>query len=252
MFVNTVVNYLILITAERLLKLKAKTWRIILASFIGALFSAAIFIDSRSFILSLLIKVTSTLAISTAAFSFHSFKELCKNSLMTLCVSFVFSGMMTAVYMIFKPPNMLIVNDIVYFRIDPLVLIALTAAIYAALYLIEKLFRERIKHSVVRLEFNAGGAERTCMGKVDTGCSLTEPFSGAPVAVVDESIMTVGESPGTRIIPYSTVNASSLLYAVRADSVTVNGKTISKPVYIAQGKIKNPAYQAVINPDILR
>lgn len=252
LFVNTVVNYIILITAERLLKLKARTWRVILASFIGSLFALTVFIDARSFLISLLIKIVSTLTISAAAFAFHSFKELCKHSLLTLCVSFVFSGMMTAVYMVFKPPNMLIINDIVYFEFDPLVLLALTAVIYATVYFIERLFRERIRHSVVRLEFTVNGDKYDCLGKIDTGCSLTEPFSGAPVAVTDSSVFTVDDRLVRRVIPYSTVGASSLMYAVKADEVIINGKAIGKTVYIAQGRISSSAYKAVINPDIIR
>lgn len=249
---NTVVNYIILITAERLMKLKARTWRLILASFAGSLFALTVYIDTDSVVLSLLIKTVSTVTVSMIAFAFGSFKEICKHSIFTLCVSFIFSGMMTAVYLIFKPPNMVIINDIVYFGIDPLVLMALTAAIYILVYVFEKIFRERLRSSVVRMEFTINGVKYECTGKVDTGCSLTEPFSGAPVAVVDESIFTVPDTNDKRVIPYTTVQTSSILYAVKTDDLYVSGKQIKKSVYIAQGRIKNTAYSAVINPDILR
>lgn len=186
------------------------------------------------------------------AFAFHSFKELCKHCLLTLCVSFVFSGVMIAVYQLFRPPNMQIVNDIVYIEVDPLLLLVLTGVIYCAVYWIERLFRERVRASVVRLEFTVCGVSASCMGKIDTGCSLTEPFSGAPVIIADSGVLTIPDIPGRRVIPYSTVGGSSVLFGVRAQSVAINGKPVEKDIYIAQGEVRNCAYQAIINSDIIR
>ena len=229
-----------------------RTWRIILASFVGALFALTVLLDSRSFLLSAGIKIVSTLAVTVIAFCFHSFKELCKHCLLTLCVSFLFSGMMIAVFELFHPPNMLIVNDVVYFDVDPLLLLALTGAIYIAMILIEKLFRERLKASVVRLEFTVCGSTYACLGKIDSGCSLTEPFSGAPVIIADGSILTIPESPDRRVIPYTTVDHTSILFGVKAESVAIDGKAVDRPVCIAQGNVRNSAYQAVINSEIVR
>ena len=198
------------------------------------------------------IKIIATLTISVIAFGYHSYIELFKRSMLTLCVSFLFSGMMIAVYRIFRPPNMLIVNDIVYFSINPLVLLALTGVIYVLMYAIERLFRERLKHSVVRLEFTVSGRSCCCMGKLDTGCSLTEPFSGAPVIIADSAVLTLPDDAHKRVIPYSTVGSSSVLFGTQADSVYIDGKLLDKNVYIAQGSVKNSAYQAIINSDILR
>lgn len=209
-------------------------------------------LDDRSFFLSLLIKVVSTLAISAVSFRFYSLKELCKNTLLTFCVSFAFSGIMIAVYQLFRPSNMLIVNDIVYFEVDPLLLLALTGAIYLLVYVIERIFREKLKTSVVRLEFTLGEQRYTCMGKIDTGCSLSEPFSGAPVIIVDSGILTLPDTPDKRVIPYDTVGSSSILFAVKASSASINGKPVSQTVYIAEGSVPNTAYQAIIHSEIAR
>ena len=210
-------------------------------------------IDLRSFIFSLLIKGVSTLAVCAVAFGIRPPKALWKNCLLTLSVSFVFSGMMTAIYQLFRPPQMLIVNDIVYFEIDPLLLLVLTGVIYGLVWLSERIFRERLRHSVVRLHFTVNGCAYECMGKIDTGCSLCEPFSGDPVIVADSSVLTIPEdAPGRRVIPCSTVGGSSLLYAVPASSVIIDGAAASKSVYIAQGQVRNSAYQAVIHSDIIR
>ena len=241
-----------MITAERLLKLRIKTWRIILAALCGALFTPMVFISDRSAALSVLIKVISTAAICAVAFAGGTVKEFLKRSLLTLCVSFVFSGVMIAVYQLFHPANMLIVNDVVYFDLNPLILLVLTGIIYVLVCVVEKIFRERMRSSVVRLSFTLGEHVYNCLGKIDTGCSLTEPFSGDPVIVADTSILILPDDAVKRVIPYRTVGASSLLYAVHADAVFISGKPIPKSIYIAQGDVHNSAYQAIIHSDIIR
>ena len=246
------INYIIVITAERLLKLKPKTWRVITAAFVGALFSLAVFIDIRSFLFSVFIKIISTLAVTLIAFKFDSFKEFLKELGFTLLISFMFSGLMIFIYQLFRPPNMLIVNDIVYFELDPLILIAVTAFIYAVLYLAEKIFKERIKSSVVRLSVSIHGKCIDCPAKVDTGCDLTEPFSSSPVIIIDKRIFEIADDEEKRVIPCTTISGSSVLYAVKADAVSINEKAISREIYIASGDVDNSSYSALINSDILR
>ena len=252
MFVNTIINYIILITAERLLKLKSRAWRVVIAAFVGALFTLTVFLDIRSFPFSLLIRLISTLAISAVAFRFASFREYAKNTLFTLLTSCLFSGVMICIYQLFRPPDMLIINDIVYFEIDPLVLIAVTAVIYVILYIAERIFGERIKRTVVRLEAEAGDTQIKCFAKIDTGCDLREPFSSSPVIITDSSLIKTEDRSDRRVIPYKTINGASLMYAVKADSVIINDIKISKEVYIAAGRVNSRSYSAIINSDIIR
>ena len=243
---------MILYAAGRIMKRKAKTFRMILSSFIGSLFALTLFIGVRPFLLSLAIKVTSTLVITLIAYRYDSFKELLKISSAVFIVSTAFSGMMIALYQLCRPPNMVIVNDVVYFEINPLVLVAITGTIYLIFYLIELLLRERIKASVVRLSFTVQGRTYSCIGKIDTGCNLTEPFSKSPVIIVDPSVFPIANTDRCRVIPYTTVSGSSILYAVKAERVTINDTDILQDIYIASGDITHNDYRAVINSDIIR
>lgn len=252
LFTNTIINYIILAAAEKLMKLSTRTLRMICASLLGSVFSLLILADIRSVLFSLAVKVVSTLAITAVGFRFSSMRELLKHSLMVFCVSVIFSGLMTAIYQLFRPPNMLIINDIVYFEFDPIIMLAVTAAIYFAVYLAERLLRERIRSSVVRLSFSAGGEEYRTVGKIDTGCSLTEPFSGAPVIIIDSRVYQTQMTESTRVIPYTALSGSSVLFGNKADAVTIDGKEIHKDIYIASSDIQSSAYSAIINPDIIR
>ena len=252
MFINTIINGAVLLSAGRIMKQGAKTFRLILSSFIGSLFALTVFAGSRSFLLILAVKLGSTVLITLIAFGYHSYKELLKMSTAVFSVSAGFGGMMLALYQLCRPPNMLIVNDVVYFEINPLILLAITALVYLIVRLIERLLRERIKSTVVRLSFNVDGQIYSCMGKIDTGSSLTEPFSGDPVIVADQRLFPIPDAGMIRVIPYTTVGSSSILYARKAEQVSINDTTIDKSIYIAAGDIHHDAYRAVINSEILR
>ena len=241
LFINTIINYAILMTTERLLKRNCRLYRILLGAFAGALFSLFIFVDSDSRLLLFLLRVLSSALLTLITFGWRSKAEYLKAVVCTIFVSVAFCGIFILFYQLFKPPDMIIVNDIVYLQNDPLLLIALTAVIYAIMLLMYKLFSERIKSTVVPLQFT-----------IDTGCNLKEPFSCAPVIIADPSVFTVEPDQPLRIIPYTAIGGSSFLKGVQAESVIINKKKIDKAIYIASSKIENPNYQAIINSDIIR
>jgi len=252
LFINTIITYAVLITAERLFKRQTKVLRLIAAAFAGSLFSLLIFVGAKGFFFSLLIKNVSSLLITLIAFPFSGKKEFFRTTLAVIAVSAVYGGMFILIYQLFKPPNMVIVNDIVYFEFNPLVLLLCTAIIYIVISLFHKLFRERIKNSVIPLKFSVNQHEYGCIGKIDTGCNLREPFSGAPVIIVDRSVMKIDDTVPKRVIPYSAVEKNSFLYAVKADCVKLDGKTVDREIYLALTDIKNDSFQAVINSEIVR
>lgn len=252
LFINTIINYAILMTTERLLKRNCRLYRILLGAFTGALFSLFIFVDSDSRLLLFLLRVLSSALLTLITFGWRSKAEYLKAVVCTIFVSVAFCGIFILFYQLFKPPDMIIVNDIVYLQNDPLLLIALTAVIYVIMLLLYKLFSERIKSTVVPLQFTVLQKTYSCIGKIDTGCNLKEPFSCAPVIIADPSVFTVEPDQPLRIIPYTAIGGSSFLKGVQAESVIINKKKIDKAIYIASSKIENPNYQAIINSDIIR
>ena len=252
LFVNAIVNYAILMTAEKLLKRDVRLYRMISGAVIGAAFSLTIFIRSDSRILLLMLRIITTGIITLIVFGWKSSLEFLKSYLCNTAVSVIYCGTYILFYQLFKPPNMVIVNDILYLQVNPLWLTALTAIIYILVLVIYKLFSERIKRTVVMLKFTIHNKTYSCVGKVDTGSNLREPFSSAAVIVVDTSVFDTALEELIRIIPYSTVNGSSYLNAVKADAVHIDKKPISETVYIASGHIQNPNYQAIINSEMIR
>lgn len=252
LFVNTIVNYAILMTTEKLLKKDVRLYRLLLGSFSGAILSLLMFLQSdRGFYLFLL-KITAALLLTLIAFGWKSKREYLKTTICNLIVAVIYSGLFILFYQLFRPPNMVIVNDVPYLQVNPLWLTALTGIIYVIVLLLYKLFSERIKSTIASLSFTVHRKDYACIGKIDTGCNLREPFSSSPVIIIDNSIINTEQENQIRVIPYTTVNGSSYLKAVKADRVLINKKTIGTDVYIASAALHNPHYQAIINSTIVR
>ena len=250
--VNTAVNYFILLSVDKILKCEARLYRLLLGAASGAIFSLIVFCGTRGSLILFGVRIISSAVITIITFGLHNVKEYVKKLIATVSVSLIYCGGFILVYQIFKPPKMYIINDVLYLDVDPALLIGLTAVIYLILLLINRLLRERLKSSVVNLTFTVDQQEYACMAKIDTGCSLTEPFSGAPVILADDTVFKTDSYAQRRIIPYHTVNSSSFLFAVKADRVIIDKQTITKTVYIASiGRLNDP-FHAIINPEIIR
>lgn len=250
--VNIAVNYAVLLTAGQLIKRDTRLFRLLLGALTGALFSLIIFVDIQSEILLFLIKVFSSLLLTLITFGYRSKGEWLRALAAVLTVSLLYSGGIILIYQLLRPPNMLIVNNVPYLALNPVPLVLITAVIYLILLLINRLLRERIKSSVASLRFTVNDKEFSCVAKIDTGCNLTEPFSGAPVIIADDTVLTLAEDQQVRIIPYSTVQGASCLRAVKADQVYINKTEIHKTVYIAVTDRLCDSFHAIINSDIVR
>lgn len=252
LFINMIVNYAVLATAEKLLKRDCRLYRLLLGAFIGSLFSLAIFQIGDRRLLLLPLKLLCTASIALITFGWQSRREYIKAALCCLAVSVVYCGFFILFYQLFKPPNMMIVNDVVYFSVNPLWLTALTAAIYLVILLLYKVFAERFKSTVIPLSFTVDGRAYSCIGKIDTGCNLREPFSCAPVIIADTSVFVIGADTPGRIVPYTALGGSSYLRAVKAQAVAVDHKPVTREIYIASASLGSREYQAIINSEITR
>lgn len=125
-------------------------------------------------------------------------------------------------------------------------------------------FRGRAGQQYVPVNITYAGRSVSLLALVDTGNTLRDPVSGRPVLVVEaaaaEKIMPVTpaelehpletmiarKQPQLRLIPYTAVGKTgSFLLAIRADSVTVNGKTLDYLVAFTPQNLGHGQYQAL-------
>lgn len=252
-FTNLIINYCILSAVQKFLHIKTTVIRLLLSSLTGALFSLIVFLPVFETAISLLIKLLCACVMCLVAFRFTGIFIYIKYVCTTFTISMIFCGMMILLYQVVKPKTMAIINDTVYFQIEPLVLIGISVAIYLVILIISRLFQTDISNTMVNLNMTIDDKEYSCIGKIDTGNSLTEPFSGSPVIVAEKSILGDIKGKAARVVPYKALGNTGIVYAVKANKVVIDKKEIPKDIYIGiyDGDI-DPNFKAIINHNIVR
>lgn len=271
--VNLIINYCILLAVSKYSKVVPKHFRIILGSLFGAACSIIIFLPEFNVFLNLIIKVVIAAVIVFITFGRQNLKLFIKKVATFFFISFCFCGLMIAIWFIFTPKNMTIHNSVVYFNISPIIMIISSVVCYFILRFFSKLSgRETPNLEVCKIKIINNGKYSEIYGKVDTGNTLVEPFSNAPVIVADrKSINSVlpqsviaclhnynlkdvdsDETESIRFIPFNSVGGNGLLPSFEPEELYINNEIYHGKAYIAvckDGRI-NGSCKAMVNPQI--
>ena len=240
---NLFVNYFLLLAVARFLGLRAGRLRLLGGAGLGALYSLAILLPPLPAALSLLVKLAVSGIIVLAAFPLAGWKLFLRALAAFYLVSFAFAGFLLVFWYLVSPQGLVIKNSVVYLDISPLVFLAATVLAYGAVRLFQRVTgREAPRSLTCRVTAVKNGKTAVFTARVDTGNSLTEPFSGW------------GE--GCRLVPFRTVSGSGLLQAFRPDRLTIQcGGRVTEPgeAYIALSKepVSAGEFSALLNPALL-
>ena len=251
-FTNIIINYCILSLTKKFLHLKSSETRIILSAFIGSIFSLTVLINSLNNILSLLIKIICITAMCLIAFKAKQIIVILKSVCATFIFTVLFCGVILLIHNFTRADTIAIINDTIYFQIDSVKLIIISVVIYTIIMLIQRIIKSDFNNTIANLKFTIQGIEYSCYGKIDTGCTVTEPFSGAPVIIVEKGVITNSIIP-SRIIPYKALGSEGILDGIKAEKVVIDKRLVEKDVYIAiyKGCI-DPQFKAIINHNLTR
>lgn len=254
---NLFINYFILLAAAKFTKLAPKRRRIVLGAAFGALCSLIILLPPLHSVLNFVVKMLIALGVVFMTFGRQPFKVFLKNLAAFLLISFCFGGAMIALWFAFTPKGMVINNGAVYFNISPLVLIVSTLVCYFVLRLVSRLSgREAPQKVICRVKIQNLGGQAEFFGKLDTGNSLTEPFSQSPVIVADfqtvkaivpeeiKEYFTVKSiasnitadtacAPNIRFVPFHSIGGDGILPAFRPKQVFIDDTLCLREIYIA-------------------
>ena len=238
--VNILINFLLLMLTGKICKSGYKTWRIVLAAFLGGVFSLYIFLPPHHILIELAVRILISLLITFIAFGFYNLKAFIKTAFSFLCCNMLFGGIVLAVFSIFKPYGIIVNNGMVYFNISPILLISTTLISYFLITLISRFTKQNgnTQHLFkIEIYYNQIKIDALCL--LDTGNSLTDTLSDRPVILINKAIankllkqelnlhtVTQSKVRGFRVIPYRSVENSGLLPAFKCDYVKINNKKI--------------------------
>ena len=270
--VNGFVNYLLLDSARRMMKISYGKYRLFLAAAAGGLFSLIIFAPELQWFADFFMRIVMCAFIVFTAFGFGSIMGYIKKLAVFLSVNLIYGGLMNAVLWLIKPDGMIYKNGAVYFDIDFKVLALTSVCSFAVINLILKLAeRKSPSKCIYNVEIISDGGKVKGRGLVDTGNSLREFFFFSPVTVgsykavkkiMPESIDLFLESgdadtldKNIRLIPSYTVSGMTLLPAFRADEIRISRLSesyIHKNIYIAVSKTAffGGEFEFLLNKDL--
>lgn len=244
---NTLVNYFILLAVDKVLRIHSKRWRILLGSAVGGLSSLLLFLENLGIVMTLL-KILTAILMTVVTFGIKPVRRLLKSIFLLFAITFLFGGLLFAIYIFFDKDILIYSNGIVYFDIDLTFLIICTVISYAVITVISKITDKKApksKEYYVTVE-NAGKII-SCTALMDTGNNLREPFSDYPVIMLDKELFyKLFTEDKIRLIPMSTVNGESVIKAFRPQKLIINNFSTDK-VYIGESITQLNEYKMILN-----
>lgn len=280
--VNLFINYFLLLSVARILNLKPIRKRLILSSFVGAIYSLIILLPPINGIISLFIKLIMSASIVFFAFKWVNVRLFFKIITTFYGINFLFGGIIFCLWYFFMPNVIFMNNNMIYLNLSPLFLVTATFFSYLVIRLMNRITGRQDNLNLdcdMLIKFNEKSV--ILKAKVDTGNTLREPFSGLPVVVarykfieniVPEPIkeyFCVLDASGSsekisydvqklknfRLIPYKTISGTGLLPAFKPTYIEILLKTqnVKKEAYVAvcSEKIFNDEFQALINFELI-
>ncbi|MEG2204277.1 MAG: sigma-E processing peptidase SpoIIGA [Oscillospiraceae bacterium] len=226
---NFMVNFVLLRAAALCAGRRFSSGRGALAALIGAVSALSIFLPISGVLSLGLLKLGVCALMTATAFRFEDGQGFLRDLFCLFTVSFLFSGLMLALYLSRGPAGMTVYNGVVYFDISALWLLAMTALAYLAVSGISRLLRRRTPEQEL-CEVLIFDGEALCVlpALLDNGNRLTEPFSGLPAMVCgaedlgrllpkglcqDTPDSDAARAMGFRLIPFDTVGGGGMLPA---------------------------------------
>ena len=188
---NLIMNYIILYATGIILKINIRHIRLILASFVGAIYSIVAYTSLLNIYSSIILKIILSIIIVQIAFNSQSVKQLWKHVLIFYLTSFVFGGAAFALMYIVKPQDILMKNGLFLgtYPIKTIMLGSIIAfiVIITAFKIVKTKISKKDMFCEVSIKLNGKKIETEAM--IDTGNLLKEPITNTPVIVVEHTLL---------------------------------------------------------------
>ncbi len=262
--VNIYVTYLLLRLTGLVTNSELKPARIVFSALMGGFYSLVLLIPNITDSAIVITRILMCFIMLFLAYRVNSKHHLLRLILAFFIINFVFAGIMIGLWYAFNPTSFLFNNGIIYFNIDTISLLVLTVMCYFIFLAFHKILKVKSPtNCLYMLTIYVGVQTYKCKAFLDTGNTLSDPFSSLPVIVVSQNIFDVQINESSceicgktlRYIPSSTISSTNLLPAFRPDKIHIKGISsdfYTSDVYIAISKniIKNAEFDALLNVSV--
>ncbi len=267
LILNVWVDFLLLAATAKVRRIPLTRRRLLCGAVFGAVGSCVLFLPPLPWWASALLRVVGTVALCRITFPFVSFRRFWGDLLVWAVISAAFAGLATALWHTLSPQGFMVVNGVVYYDAPASLLIVFTALSYGVICLYDRFTRRKIPlGGRYSLEISHRDVKMVCPCLYDTGCTLKEPFSGKPAALIDQTaaqrLLSDGWQTGTdailhkmRFIPFNGIDGEGALPAFVPQAMAVTDENGHRcditGSYLAVGKVEgNGEFVALIGTDI--
>lgn len=244
--VNFIIDLLLLISVDLLLKRKTKFKKILIASLIGSSSTMLLFIINSNLLL-LFFKFIISILMILISFNYKSFKYFKDNLFWLYIISIILGG---TIYL-FNDQIALVNNGLVFdkngLKINLVILLIVSPIIIFKYVKFQKNFKDTYSNYYnVLIYYKDVVISDT--GFLDTGNKLIDPYFGRPIILVNKEL--IKEKVNTFPVPYKVLGSDGLLDVFKPDKIVVNNKT-TKKVLIGLSDVSLNGINIILNMEVI-
>ena len=228
---NFIIDFLILKTTSKILKLNTTTLKIILSSLAGEISLLYLFVNLNNIELTLF-KITIGIIMNLIAFGFNDIKEFIKNLVYFYMFSFFLGG--TLYYLKIES----LVKYQYYLLLIPLIMNILKYFTYNLKNIIN------LRHKVTIYLKN--GKVLYLHGYMDTVNTLKDPYSNKNVIIINKEI-----NENFFLVPFKTIDNSSLIKCFKPKKVFIDGIGERKDIVVGISNKKFKGFNCLLNYNLM-
>ncbi|WIV11235.1 sigma-E processing peptidase SpoIIGA [Proteiniborus sp. MB09-C3] len=186
---NMIINYILLYLTKKFTKTEANNIRVLLASFIGAIYSLVIFFPSLRFMTKFIIKFSVSILIIIVAFNPVKIKKFIRLIATFYVMAFIFAGASLALFYL-ADVKAYAGNGIFYIRDFPVKMLVLAVSIsYILIKIVWGYIQSILTKNKIYMPIVVGLNNKSVevMGLIDTGNLLRDPLTQTPVIIIQFS-----------------------------------------------------------------
>ena len=203
---NVIMDYIIIMSTNILLKRRTSYIRMILSSLIGGISSLVLFTSLNKIV----IEIVSIVIMVLISFGYKGIRYLINNILYMYILSTLLGGI---IYLFnIKVSNSMFLTYLIIIVISIEIMLLYIKenkkmrSIYNNYYKVDIYFKDREKLSLI--------------GFVDTGNNLYDPYKKRPVIIVHNKYI---KEDKYILVPYHTINGNGLLKCIKPDIIFIDG-----------------------------
>lgn len=234
---NVIMDYIIIMSTNILLKRRTNHIRMILSSLIGGISSLVLFTSLNKIV----IEIVSIVIMVLISFGYKGIRYLINNILYMYILSTLLGGI---IYLFnIKVSNSMFLTYLIIIVISIEIMILYIKenkkmrSIYNNYYRVDIYFKDREKLSLI--------------GFVDTGNNLYDPYKKRPVIIVHNKYI---KEDKYILVPYHTINGNGLLKCIKPDIIFIDGIGYKGNVLIGFSDSFNfgDGVDVILHKDIMR